>query len=339
MQKRPKLLFITQKIHSNDDDLAFVILWIEEFIRQGLDVQVICLEKGDFDDSFPVYSLGKEKGAGKIKRIIAFLKLIIKLKYDKVFIHMNPEYMTLGGWYWFFKKIPTYLWYTHYTMHFHLWLCGKICKRMFAATPQSLPHYEGSPQKVILGHGIDMNFWLDEKPGKNQPSKYNLVSVHRICRSKRLERSILALKHLPKEYNLTIYGRDVEKNYYSEIKDLIQKENLQERVNLKGPVPMHELKNIYPKFRLMLNMASETIDKTMLEGMIFGLYPITTPANSKAIGLPVWPQAETPQSLAQFILDKAWEKYDQTYLKNIVDDKHSLKALIEKMNEYILKGN
>ena len=44
------LLFITQKIHSNDDDLAFTILWIKEFIRQGIDVRVICLEKGDFDE-------------------------------------------------------------------------------------------------------------------------------------------------------------------------------------------------------------------------------------------------------------------------------------------------
>src|SRR3990172_2831557 len=91
-----KLLFITQKIHQNDDDLAFVILWIKEFIKQGIDVRVICLEKRDFDDSFPVYSLGKEKGYGKIVRIIRFLKFIFTLDYDRVFVHMNPEYVTLG---------------------------------------------------------------------------------------------------------------------------------------------------------------------------------------------------------------------------------------------------
>ena len=60
-----KLLFITQKIHQKDDDLAFVILWIKEFIRQGAEVEVICLEKREFDDSFPVHSLGKEKGKAR----------------------------------------------------------------------------------------------------------------------------------------------------------------------------------------------------------------------------------------------------------------------------------
>src|SRR3990167_4321772 len=128
------LLFITQKIHQNDDDLGFVILWIKEFIKQGVDVRVICLEKGSFDGSFEVHSLGKELGYGRVRRAWRvfevvftrsldgsievhslgkergygrarrawrFLKLIFTLEYDRVFVHMNPEYFTLGGWYWF----------------------------------------------------------------------------------------------------------------------------------------------------------------------------------------------------------------------------------------------
>lgn len=62
---KPRLLFITQKIHAHDDDLAFTILWIQEFIRAGFEVVVICLEKRDFNGSFPVHSLGKEDG-GKV---------------------------------------------------------------------------------------------------------------------------------------------------------------------------------------------------------------------------------------------------------------------------------
>src|SRR3989339_121211 len=163
------LLFITQKIHHNDDDLAFVILWVKEFIRQGVNVQVICLEKRDFsarggpalggDITFPVYSLGKELGHGKMRRSVRFLRLIFTLKYNRVFVHMNPEYFTLGGWYWRLKNIPMYLWYTHYTMHIHMRLAGKFCQRMFAATKQSMPQYEGSPKKIITGHGIAMDFW------------------------------------------------------------------------------------------------------------------------------------------------------------------------------------
>lgn len=337
--KKIKLLFITQKINQNDDDLAFVILWIKEFIRQGVSVHVISLEKGDFDGSFPVYSLGKEGGASKLVRIFRFLKLIFRLKYDRVFVHMNPEYVTLGGWYWFFRGIPTYLWYTHYKMHIHLWLSGIFCKRMFAATKQSLPQYNENRKKVITGHGIDMNFWLKDLKGEpNQSSPYNLLTVHRICRSKRLELSIGALNHLPKEYNLTIYGRDVEKDYYEEIVRIIKQDNLEDRVFLKGPLPMWDLLEVYPKFRIMINMASETIDKTMLEGMLFGIYPVTTPGNSEAIGLPIWPEDETPEALAKFILDNGWKEYDNNYLKSVVRDQHSLSSLITKMNKYIKQG-
>lgn len=130
-----RLLFITQKIHANDDDLAFIILWIKEFIKQGLEVEVICLEKGDFDNSFSVHSLGKEAGRGKITRLLRFLKLITTLQYDAVFVHMNPEYFTYGGWWWFVRGTPAYLWYTHYTMTLHMFLAG-ILARSYLLQPR-----------------------------------------------------------------------------------------------------------------------------------------------------------------------------------------------------------
>lgn len=334
-----KLLFITQKIHQNDDDLAFVILWIKEFIRQGADVKVICLQKGDFDESFPVFSLGKEKGLGKIKRIMNFYKYIFSLDYNRVFVHMNPEYVTLGGWYWFLKGIPIYLWYTHYTMHIHLWLTGLLSKRMFAATTQSLPQYEGNQKKVVTGHGLDIDYWLQgQSIDSVQSAEENLISVHRLCRSKRLELAIRALKYLPDKYNLTVFGRPVELDYYQELQALVKELDLESRVKFMGPVPMDELKSIYPNYKLMVNMAPETIDKTVLEGMLFGLYPITTAGNSKAVGLPIYPEQDDPQVIADFILGGAWKRYSRYDLQEIVKMKHSLKVLISKLLDYIGSG-
>lgn len=338
--KPTTLLFITQKIHQNDDDLAFVILWIKEFIKQGVEVRVICLERGVFDNSFPVYSLGKEEGRGKLARVIRFWRLIFTLKYNRVFVHMNPEYFTLGGWYWFLTRKPMYLWYTHYTMHIHMRLAGWFCKRMFAATKQSLPQYEGSQKKIITGHGIDLNFWLDGSGAQsNENSAKKLLTIHRLCRSKRLELGIKALKYLPEEYRLDVYGRDVEKDYVAEIYELVKKEKLGHRVTFKGPLPMPEVKNLYKKYRVMVNMASETIDKTMLEGMLVGVYPVTTKGNSQAIGLPISIDSDDPKEIAEFILSGQWRNYDVKYLQNIVRERHSLSALINKMNKYIVNGN
>ena len=338
MKKVKKILLITQKIHENDDDLAFVILWINEFIRQGFDVQVICLEKKDFNDSFPVYSLGKEGGVGKFGRITRFLKYIMTMKYDAVFVHMNPEYFTLGGWWWLLTRKPMYLWYTHYTMHIHLWLAGRLCKRMFAATKQSLPQYDHTDKKVVPGHGIDVNFWLKGVQEETPEDYRKLLTLHSICRSKRFELVIQSLLHLDDAYTVTVYGRDVEKDYYAELQDLVKELHLEARVTFAGPVPMEELKQVYGKHRLMVNMASETIDKTMLECMLFGLYPVTTPGNSKAMSLPIHPKDETPEGIAAFIKEKTWEQYNRNYLKNLVKEKHGLPALVQKMSVYIKKG-
>jgi len=232
-----------------------------------------------------------------------------------------------------------YLWYTHYTMHIHMRLAGWFCKRMFAATKQSLPQYEGSPKKVVTGHGIDLNFWLkDMDITENKNSEKSLLTIHRLCRSKRLGLGIKALHLLPEDFKLDVYGRDVEQDYADEMRVLVKSEKLENRVDFKGSLPMPEVKNLYKKYRIMVNMASETIDKTILEGMLFGVYPITTRGNSEAIGLPISIQNDDSKEIADFILQKKWQQYDVGYLQNIVKERHSLSALIKKMNKYIILG-
>lgn len=336
--RTPTLLFITQKIHENDDDLAFTILWIKQFIKEGFAVEVICLERRDFDGSFPVHSLGKETGKGKLARILRFLSLVTTLKYDRVFVHMNPEYFTVGGWWWMLRGVPCYFWYTHYTMSVHVFLAGLICRRLFAATAQSLPQYEGSPKKIVLGHGIDIDYW--QQNAVLAASETSLVYINRLSRSKRVERAIKTLAFLPSQYTLTIYGRVVpgEEAYYDELVALAGEAPYAGRVFFKGSLPMHKLKDVYPLHRLMVNMASETIDKTMLECMLFGCYPVTTPGNSKAIGLPEYPQGEEPADLAAFILGGTWKQISPEALRAIVQERHSLAVLVQKMAAIIRPG-
>jgi len=336
-ESRVRLLFITQKIHERDDDLAFAILWIKQFEREGFDVSVICLESGEFDGSFPVYSLGKERGVGKLGRALRFLALIATLDYDRVFVHMNPEYFTLGGWWWALTRTPAYFWYTHYTLSFHVRLAGLLARRLFAATAQSLPQYEGNAKKVVLGHGIDVAFW-DAPPELPRPDAHRLIAVHRLSRSKRLEQGLRTLALLPDAYSLAVYGRAIDPPYYEELRNLVRALGLGARVTFEGPVPMQELRSVYPRHRLMLNMAYETIDKTMLEGMLYGVYPVTTPRNARAIGLPVFPEDETPEALAAFIEGGAWERIGKGELRRIVEERHGLTALVARMAAYLRSG-
>ena len=205
---------------------------------------------------------------------------------------------------------------------------------MFAATAQSLPQYEGNQKKVITGHGIDISFWQKEKANF---TPFELLMVHRLSRSKRVEIGIKTLVLLPSNYSLTIYGRAVDPTYFEELQELVLKLGLRERVTFKGPVPMPNLRDIYPKYSLMINMASETIDKTMLEAMLNGVFPITTPENSRAIGLSLYPANESSEALANFILGES-QKISYSQLPSIVAQKHGLASLVEKLDAYIKPG-
>lgn len=332
-----KLLYITPKIDEHDDDFAFSTQWVDAFIRKGYEVQVICHQKGVFDDRFPVYSLGKENGYSEFKIALRFLRFCLSNKYDRVFVHMNPKYFTVSGWWWYITKTPCYLWYTHYTTHLHLKIGAYISKRLFAATKQSLPQYNGSEKKVITGHGIDVRFW-DSGVTAPDSASTNIVMVHRLARSKRVHLGIEALQYLPAEYNLTIYGRAVEPDYYDELQALVKKLGFEERVTFKGPVPMPDLRQVYPNHRLMINMAMETIDKTMVEAMVCGVFPIVTPGNAAAIKLAEHPDEETPQGIADFVLSEKWRALSQEKLKSIVIEHHGVDSLITKFDAYIQNG-
>lgn len=337
-----RLLFITQKLHGQD---AFGVLWIEGFMKKGYDVTVLCLEwkpeeakqvlgrTGDF--SFNVISMGKEKGAGKMRQILNFWRGIASQKYDRVFIHMTPVWGLLGAPVWVLRRMPVYLWYTHYKMQAGLWMLGKYGRRMFCATPQSMPQYEGNPKKVVVGHGIDLNFWPRRNNICGDPNR--LLVVHRLSRSKRLEINLRALVLLP-GYAMDIYGIDAEADYAAEMRALTKELGLENRVSFRGSALARDLPGIYTRHKLILNMASETIDKTMIEAMTCGCYPVTTAANAAAIGLPAAPTADTPEAVAAFVRRyTAYAPIDAAQMYEVAS-KHSLDALIDKMDYYIKPG-
>lgn len=329
-----KLLFITQKLKDQD---SFGVLWIRELIRQGFDVTVICLEGSPEQFEFPVHTLGKEKGVGKIGSALRFEKLITTLSYDRVFVHMAPVWYTLGFWLWTAKRIPTYLWYTHYQMQLGVKLFGWFGTRFFCATPQSLPQYEGSPKKIVTGHGIDLRFWPKRRNVSN--SSHRLLVVHRLSRSKRLELSIRALLLLDSRFTIDIYGIEAEADYVAEMQKLVADLKLQSRVTFHGTIPMQKLPDLYARHRLLLNMASETIDKTMLEAMTCGCYPVTTMGNAAAIGISHAPSEDTPEAIAEFVKTYAdTAPIDGDAMYRAVETHHSLEGLVKKMGEYIRVG-
>ncbi len=247
---------------------------------------------------------------------------------------MSPIWGMLGAWYWVLRRIPTYLWYTHYKNTFSFRVTSEYAKKLFCATAQSMPMLEGSQKKVVIGHGIDLGIW-PRRDNVTSDSKA-LLAVHRLSRSKRLELSIKALSLLPVDYTLAVYGIEAEPEYVAELRSLVSQLQLNDRVIFHGTVPTETLPSIYTHHRLILNMASETIDKTMLEAMTCGCYPVTTKRNAEAIGIADTPNVDSPGAIADFI--RSFQPTDPHALYQVVANRHSLTSLIATMSTYILQG-
>ena len=151
-KKSMRLLIVTQKVDINDPTLGFFHCWVEEFAKHFETITVICLQKGEYNlpENVRIISLGKEKltanshqssafsyklsALRKVKYILKFYKYIIRERknYDSVFVHMNQEYILLGGIFWrlFGKKI--YMWRNHHAGSFLTDVATTFCEKVFA---------------------------------------------------------------------------------------------------------------------------------------------------------------------------------------------------------------
>ena len=210
-----RLLIFTQKVDRNDSVLGFFHNWIIEIAKKVEEVQIICLEKGEFD--FPknakVYSLGKEKGVSKLRRIINLYKYlwIIRGSYDKVFVHMNEEYVWLLGLYWRIIGVPVYMWRNHPRGAFLTRVAVLFSTKVFCTSTSSFT--ARFKKTAIMPAGIDTKIFrvVDGVVRK----KYSICMIGRISPVKHIELGLEAFGRLVasgSQASLNIIGSTVERD-------------------------------------------------------------------------------------------------------------------------------
>ncbi len=216
MNKKVKLLIITQKVDENDDVLGFFHRWIEEFAKHCEQVTVICLYEGEhhLPENVKVLSLGKEKYIRKrcdlkggvtptrslrrseatekvqvgvtpqlltrIKYILRFYKYIWQERknYDDVFVHMNQVYVILGGFFWRLLGKRVGLWYAHGHVSFSLRIAVKLAHTIFTSTKSGL-RLESKKIKIV-GQGIDVDKFSIESRKLSRSGNFKIITVGRI---------------------------------------------------------------------------------------------------------------------------------------------------------------
>lgn len=295
------LLFFTRKVDNQDERVGFVTDWILEFAKNVNHLIVICQEKGEvgsLPENIDIYSLGKEKGNGKIKQIILSQWLFFKLikKVDGVFAHMIQHYSILvGPWCKLFNK-KLIQWYVHKSVNFWLKLASIFVDEFVSASTESFRMKTSKPVH-IFGHGININKFQDTRNNfqsrsgrtNNQFSNSNFIilSVGRISPIKNYDLMIdviqkikLNIPEMRNKIQLQIIGGPGLKSQQSYYLDLIKKvkeNNLNMVINFIGPLPQKKTLRYYAECDLFINLSDTgSTDKVVLEAMASGKLVLTS---------------------------------------------------------------
>ncbi|MCK5021973.1 MAG: glycosyltransferase [Candidatus Pacebacteria bacterium] len=287
-----KLLILTQTIDKTDSQLGFFHGWVLSFAKRFEQIDIICLKKGiyDFPSNVNVYSLGKENIQGnwftkKILYVIRFYKLIWNLRrsYESVFVHMNQEYILLGGLFWRIFRKNMYMWRNHYDGSILTNIASFFCKKVFCTSRFS---YTARFKKtVLMPVGVDESSCrLDESIEKIPNS---ILSLGRLDISKRLHILIEALGVLESqgiEFVATFVGgpSKTDSSYSERLTKRVEELGISDKVNFVGAFPNTETFRYYRSHSIFVNCSkSGMFDKTIFESVVCGCLTLVTSQDFK----------------------------------------------------------
>lgn len=270
------ILILTQVVDSNDPVLSFFHGWIKEFSQHFDKVNVICLKKGEFNlpENVFVHSLGKEEKASRIQYVIKFYLNIWKLRkeYDVVFVHMNQEYVLLGGMIWKILGKKVSMWRNHHKGSVFTAVAAYFCDKIFCTSKYS---YTAKYKKTsLMPVGIDESiFKIDE--GINRATN-SILFIARIAPSKRPHLLIEALGDISKrnlDFTATIVGDALseDKDYLESLIKQVEELEISDRVSFRGGIKNIDTVNIYNAHEICVNLSSSGMyDKTIFEAALCG---------------------------------------------------------------------
>lgn len=272
-----RLLIFTQKMDRDDFVLGFFHDWVKEFGLHFDAITVVCLGKGNIDETalkerkICVRSLGKEKGGSRLSYIFTFYKTLwdIRGTYGSVFVHMNQEYVLMGGlmWHMFGRKV--YMWRNHHAGNILTDIAAALCHKVFCTSKYS---YTAKYKKtVLMPVGVDTELFKRD-PGIAKVPR-SLLFLGRIAPVKKPDALLEALDEMKRDgtaFAASVYGDPLPKDasYRDSLKDMAARFDLRDRVSFHPGVPHGQTVSVYNAHEVFVNLSSSGMyDKTIFEAM------------------------------------------------------------------------
>jgi len=301
-----------------------------------------------------VFSLGKEKFQGRPLEIWKRAQYIAKFysviwgerkNYDAVFVHMNPEYVVLGGWLWRLMGKRVSLWYAHGHVPFMLRVAEKFIDVAFTSTQSGfrLP----SKKLRVIGQGIDVDAFTFQERVWNATEPLRLLIVGRISPVKDYETLLRAGKRLTesgKNIHIDIVGGaglPEQEKYLASLKDLAEKLGITSQVTFHGAVANTEIGGYLARANCFVNTSrTGSLDKAMVEAMATGLPTLSSNIAMREVFGSLADELMFSEGDDGVLAEKIGEviaKSDNERnslgkeLRTIVEEKHSLLSFVKKI--------
>ncbi|MEK7607790.1 MAG: glycosyltransferase [Patescibacteria group bacterium] len=278
-----KLLLFTQALDTNDPVLSVYHRWVIEFAKHFEFITVVCLKVGKYNlpGNVKVLSLGKEEGIGRFGYVMRFYKYIFDQKYDTVFVHMNQEYLLLGGIFWKMMGKRVYMWRNHHGGSFLTDIAVTLCTKIFCTSKFS---YTAKYKKTsIMPVGVDTDFFV--KLPAIKKIERSILFLSRIAPVKKPHVLIEVLKILKTRQILfvaNVYGDSLDKDkiYHENLKKNVREAGLSDSVTFYGGIPNTETVKTYNNHEIFVNLSSSGMyDKTIFEAMACETLTLATNKN------------------------------------------------------------
>lgn len=341
-----RLLVVTQTVDTTDTRLGFFHTWITQLAQHFDSIEVICLYEGahSLPGNVHVYSLGKEKGSvSKLRYSVRFLRLVWSLRssYDRVFVHMNQEYVLLGGLCFKLLGKKVYLWRNHYAGTVLTYFASFLSTRVFYTSKYS---YTARVRNAVqMPVGVDTTLFNLNSGARN---KNSILFFGRMAPSKKPDLLIDALAILHQKniaFTTSLYGPTLvsEQAYLKSLKEHTKESGLETQVTFYDGVEHNRAPLIFGEHEIYVNLGdSGMYDKMLFEASASGCLVLALSTDFKNALVHPIEFAATSKSLASALentLHLSEEEKERIRKEQYnLASRHTLGTLISKLASDIL---
>jgi len=147
---------------------------------------------------------------------------------------------------------------------------SNIIRAVSSSTEQQVVDIDSSKSVVRFPAWIDFKDFQNIEPKPLSKDKFNILFIGSVTDRKKPHMIIEAIQRInDKSYHLSIVGPAPNEKYFKELKDLIDKSDLQNQVSLIGPVDRESVKDYYSTSNLMiLPSISEGLARVIFESQV-----------------------------------------------------------------------